>query len=236
MTRRGFHAGTIAFLLSLLVVGVGVGHADPLVITSGFLTDEEGNPPMFEFTGGNFDIRAMFLVPTLVPVAKDIGPLETCFTCAPGTAIDLSSRASGAIGEWMSLAIPIRFQGAEYANVFFSGDVNFDAPTVTAPEVTVPLFFDQHVIAPFLFHGQLAGFSTPERTGPSLFAVGLTGRGDVDVTLSPLAANLFAVEAINYRFSSAASAPTPEPAPLLLVGGWLLGAQAIRRRRRQGRA
>jgi hypothetical protein len=205
------------------------------VITSGFFSIDSGDPARFQFTGDDFDIIANFLnvTPTGMPgpgnFAGGIGPFETCFRCAPGAAVDLSSRAAGPIGEWVNGGTPVRFQGSEFRTVFFSGNLTFDAPTVTAPGLGVN-FQEHHLIAPFLFTGDLTAFATPQRTGQALFAVALTGRGDVDVDLEQ-AGSEFSLLDVDYRFSSATAAPTPEPATLLLLGGALLSACAMRRHR-----
>jgi hypothetical protein len=242
MVRRGFYT-TAVFVLTTLVVGVDGVRADPLVVTSGFFTITDG-PVGFRFVGQDFDIRADFVTPFIGPPGPGngnfgggIGPWETCFTCEPGTTIELGSRASGPIGQWTDRPdLPNRFDGMEYPTVFFSGDLRFDAPTGTAPPITAGVV-GTHLTAPFLFSGQLTAFGTRDRTGPPLFSVLLTGRGDTEVIIGLMTTgSSFEFEDLNYRFTNASASPTPEPATFMLVAGGLLSAHAIRRRRRQPEA
>jgi hypothetical protein len=211
-----------AFLVSMLVAGLGAANADALTVSSGFYHMRFADPTVMRFSGDDFDISALY---SPVP---GIGPFETCFTCEPGTMIDLSSRISGVLGIHGIARLP----GAEYSNVSFSGDLRFDAPTLTAPAVLPPLFETARLRAPFLFSGQLTAFSTPELTGPALFALALTGGGDVQFVIDASSSH-FQFFDLDYRFTSASVAPTPEPATLVLVAGGLLSIPAMRRRRQR---
>jgi MYXO-CTERM domain-containing protein len=153
--------------------------------------------------------------------------------CSPGTSIDLSARATGAIGEWVNVPdVPIVLHGSAYSTVYFSGDLSFDAPTVPAPAITSSSLQVVDLVAPFLFTGQLTAFATADRTGNALFHVMLTGRGDTDTIISTAGAgHSWLVEGVDFRFASADVSPTPEPATVTLVAAGVLAAAASRRRR-----
>ena len=102
---------------------------------------------------------------------------------------------------------------------------------MTAPPIAAGVLAT-HLTAPFLFSSQLTAFATPERTGPALFSVLLTGRGDTDVIIGVTSTgSSWEFEDLNYRFTSVSASPTPEPATFMLVAGALLSAHAITRRR-----
>jgi hypothetical protein len=234
MTIRVFGRTAVLFAFALFVLDVGSLRADPLVVTSGFFSVDEGDPINFHFVGDDFDLRAFpsFSGPS-APLFT-FGPLQTCHVCAPGTSIDLNSRGTGAIGEWVNRPdIPNLFQGTAYSTVYFSGDLRFDAPTLTAPAITRQIEVVD-LIAPFHFSGQLTGYATPDRTGNALFSLMLTGRGNADVALgtsSPGDPPAWFLEGLDYRFTSADVSPTPEPATLMFVAAGLLTAGAATRRR-----
>ncbi len=97
--------------------------------------------------------------------------------------------------------------------------------------LTIPLTFTGgDLSAPFSFAGTLRVPQTPEFT--RLYT--LTGFGTATITLMPSAifGGALILEDARYEFSD--TAPTPEPASMLLIGTGLAGLAAVRRRRRDG--
>jgi PEP-CTERM motif-containing protein len=224
---------TIA-LVTLVLSGLGVeiAAADPVRITSGGLKIEEGDPPSFRFVGEMVDTGfTLFTSPFIGPGALGVGPFETCRICAQGAAIDLGTHASGLVGHVLSDVVPPVVGGETFSPVFYFGDLSFDAPMVTTPAIAGPGSI-MLLNAPFVFTGQLSAFGSADRTGPELFSLNLRGEGNAEVLISALngpTGLLWGVEDANYRFTSAAASPTPEPATLLLFAA---GAVGVLRRRR----
>jgi len=235
MTMRAFARTAVLLVVAVFVLGVGAPRADPLVVTSGFFLSEEGDPTAFRFVGDDFDFRAVFAFAGPGATLLTLGPLQTCNVCSPGTRIDLSARATGAIGEWVDRPFPNLFKGSASSTVYFSGDLSFDAPTLTAPAIASSSLQVVDLVAPFLFTGQLTGFATADRTGNALFSVVLTGRGNADTIISTAGAgHPWLVEGVDYRFTSADVSPTPEPATLMLLATGVFTAATARRRRAKG--
>ena len=105
MVKREFY--TTMFIVTTLVIGVE-GSEQIHSRHIGVFTVTDG-PEQFHLVGQDFGIRAdHFLTPM-------VGPFRTCFTYAPGATIELGSRASAPIGQWIDRPdFPNRFNGTEY--------------------------------------------------------------------------------------------------------------------------
>jgi hypothetical protein len=81
--------------------------------------------------------------------------------------------------------------------------------------------------APFSFTGLFALTANPT-------LIGLTGSGTATLTFEPssLFPGTFFLQAARYNFAAAETAPTPEPASMLLFVTGLAGSAAARRRLR----
>ena len=199
--------------------------ADPVsIVTSGFYAvvwDEDSD---FRLVGVGFELQGL-------ANSGDNNPLFHCHPCAGGTSLDLSTNFDANRNE----TFPAVFDGRSYAQVFYIGDMAFQAGSVIAPDLPTPGPGDAapraDVNAPFVASGFLTAYDNVERAGVPLFSDAFSGRGTATVTFfnSPEFGGIWA-ERISYQFDD--SAPIPEPATLLLIGTGLSAMYMTRRRRR----
>jgi hypothetical protein len=216
------------FLSALLLLAVlpSVAGADPVRITSGFLSvDGVGATGHFQLNGDNFQV---------IGAAEPgvVGPELTCFPCTAGDPIDLSTRYLGDIGGGSGTV-----DGTFYPRLTFAHSMFFTGPTVVAPSTPGPFT----VTRPFTFDARLLGIinhnTTDEQT---VFDAMLFGHGTVTASFGsvptfPGEAPLFDFDSVRYDFNAAD--PVPEPASLFLLGTGLaaVATRHITRRRRGGR-
>ena len=183
---------------------LSLGTEDPL----GFKIAGDG----FLFSGADFDL------PNL---GEEFGQFRSC--CTPGQPVNMSAHVTDP-----GSGVGAQFGGATYAQVFWSGQLDF-----VAPSVVMPAFGTTDLLsAPFTMSGTLSAFLTPDFTGAPLFSANLTGQGRVDTgLLGPFQNGTQGVGDISYTFASASPTPTPEPASLLLLGLGICGMAVAHRRR-----
>jgi hypothetical protein len=187
--------------------------ADPVRIVSGSLAFDTGGPPSFNLLTANgqvFEAEGLHLD----------WPATCFYQCSPGVEVPLSLGVT---------------ESSDDASMFFQVDgvdafpvMNFaiSAPSITlGSDAGTPRDGVVEFRRPFTFTGQLAGYASPDRTGPPLVAVTLTGSGMARLVMG-LEEGLYTFSSLDYQFDPS---PVPEPATLLLVG---TGAAVMWRRRR----
>ena len=199
----------VVVLIAVHVSAIRAG-ADPIRVVAGSLSIDTGGPPSFTFftaDGRTYAGDEFF---------HNWNP--SCFTCAPGSSIDLAIAPS---------ADGSGFLSRDGVHGFPVIRLNFSAPSVTLPPDTgMP-----HVTAfqvPFTFAGQLTGFPTSDLSGQPLFDVALTGGGTASLNMF-VEESAYLFSHLDYDFNAAD--PVPEPGTILLVSAG--GALLWRRRRRR---
>ena len=196
-------------------VSATAASADPVRVTGGSLSFDTGDPPAFSLltsTGQLLEAEGFRLD----------WPATCFFQCSPGVTIPIALVATEADDPAFFRAdgvdlFPVMRLGISGTPVTLGSDIG----TRNGPfEV-----FQR----PFTFAGQLTGYATPDRIGPPVFDVTLTGSGTARLSMA-LEEGRYSFSSLDYNFE--AVAPVPEPATLLLVGA---GAGLIWRRRQTHR-
>ena len=204
-------------------------HADSILIHSGSLGFDTGDPTSFSLTGDDFQIFGF------VPRFGFSGPLACVGSgaCTPGATVDLSSVFGGPdAGFDLGRGVAI-IGGTQYGTfpsaigLYLAGTFAFDAPALPVPSDGS---LSPRLTAPFLFTGQVAGYEDESRTGAPLFDVNLHGRGQARLALVAEQGG-YSFLALTYDFESAE--PIPEPATLLIVGSGVAGLVARQRMKRR---
>lgn len=212
--RRALLPATVVIFL-LLPLRV---HAEPIVVTSGFLTSTGlSGVGHFDLVGAGFRVAG----------TTDIGLVSPsmCFPCSPGDVVDLSVDLSGRL----DLDGQALIDGAS-AGSLFDGGFFFDAGSITIPANPE----DFSVVRPFTFSGTLQGL---DETGQhTIFTRALSGRGTMGVAFRaiPVFEGVEGVDFVSILFDFESADPVPEPFTLMLVGSGL-GGIALRVRMRRTR-
>ena len=214
----------IPAVLLLCVMRPSAAHAEPVQITSGFLTSSRSGFATFEFVGADF-FAAGFAEPGY------LAPAVECSPCAPGDTFSMRAYYAGTIGSGTATVA-----GTSYDRINFDGELIFGSADVTTP--STPNGFT--VSQPFTFSGLLLGIPQRGSGEEILFRPALTGHGTVTASFSgiesfPGGKPIFDLQTIRYEFGSdgAVPDPVPEPATLLLFGsgvGAALFRKGVRRR------
>ena len=218
MRHRASSLVVIGFILVAFGVSAPAALADPIVITSGSFGLHTSDPSFFTFTGDGFVFSGGST--SLSNIGEEFPFFHTC--CRPGLPVDLSAHiGTGTIRDGFHST----FQGVTYDRLFWSGHLDFEAPSVAWP--TDPTF--GVLAAPFQMTGQLTAFSDPSFSTRPLFSVDLVGSGTATLGVLPFSTNGIPGD-LDFTFS-AQEAAAPEPASILLMMLGL-GGVALRRRAR----
>lgn len=217
--RRGFppKAAPVMSLAVVCLLSGTAAVAEPVrMITSGnvYQLVEDGETG-FTFAGSGFRLNG----------EVSSRPASRCAPCTPGEAFDLSATMTPRLFPPGTATI----NGRTYDAVFFSGTFNFNAGSVSVPDVPTggPGVFPT---APFSFDGMLAGYADISLTGTPLFSTALAGGGMASIGFFNYSGSLSA-DGFNYTFKD--TAPVPEPGSLLLFGSgaaWIASRWRSRRR------
>ena len=201
----------IAVAIAVQVSSTGAS-ADPVRVTGGSLSFDTGDPPAFNVltsTGQVFEAEGFRLD----------WPATCFFQCSPGVAIPIAAVATESDDS--------AFFRADGVDLFPVMHLSISGTPVTlGSDIGTPNGPFEDFRRPFTFAGRLTGFAAPDRLGPPVFDVTLTGSGTARLSMA-LEDGRYSFSSLDYNFDAAD--PVPEPATLLLVGA---GAGLIWRRRR----
>ena len=199
----------LGFVVAVQISATAAG-ADPVRVTSGNLSFDTGNAPVFRLvtsTGEVFEAEAF----------RREWP-ACSYQCAPGTEIPVSLGITESDG-------PTFFR-ADGVDLFPVMRLVISAPSVTMPEPGSANDRIEDFLRPFTFSGQLTGYASSDRIGTPVFDLTLVGSGTAKLSMA-LEGGRYSFSSLDYNFDAA---PVPEPATLLLVGS---GAALLWRRRRR---
>ena len=211
---------------TLVVVGVPArAHADPVVLTEGFVGMVDGQDlPGFMVSGSGSSFSGVLGVSGVI-----------CCGFGPGDVVKVS---------WSFPITALPFQpstqivdGTAFANTFLGGDMHFiAAPFVAPPVAAASGEFSFHTS--FTMTGEITGFQGSIRDPLQVFSVPVAGTGSA--TVSGRVVNngsLFLGTFLGFNLQDPApAAPTPEPATLVMVGAALAGGLGAAARRRRAAA
>ena len=209
---------TICISLLLVAFTPSVVRADPIEITSGFVSVSRLQGPIYNLVGMNF-------------VATggggehgNTGP-DQCRPCFAGDIIPLNSLYVGSsLGQGAAIV-----DGRIFPNLIFAGLFEFTGDPLVIPNSLSSVT----LTAPFTFSGLLNGclLSDPFCQTP-VFTTQLTGSGvariELTLFLDSQGRPFFEFERVTYVFG-----PIPEPTSILLLTSGLaaIGAAKLKRRR-----
>ena len=219
-----------ASVRSLTIVAVLAGlnpakaGADPIVITSGSLTNTGYIDSAFSFMGDGLSLRGGLSNGSASPL------FTVCYPCHAGSLPvffefggDMGT-ASGTVG------------GTPYSQLWLGGEFGVSGTTwipsdgPSAFSVSFPFS-----VMPGSF---LLGWTNAQRNDAPVFRVDVTGTGTGELTLTretrdpDVGPALYDARSARFDFGPESPSPTPEPATLLLCASGLVLAGARRLRRR----
>jgi PEP-CTERM motif len=219
--------GRLRPILALLVIALFAGayeaHADPLTITSGFLSRSPAQvSPTYNFVAQDFNVSGQG--------NGTGGHSLNCGTCEVGSIANINVMYVGmALGSG-----PATINGIFYSTLFYSGTIQFSSSGIIGPPLD-PTSSIITITSPFTMTGNfIAYLENPAISGPQtpIFSTLVNGQGIAMIQLvgSGMPGNPRSVYSVTYNFQAD---PIPEPATLLLLGSGLAGIAARVRKRRQ---
>ena len=210
---------TICISLLVVTFSPSIASADPIEITSGFVSVLRLRGPTYNLVGLDFVATGG------AGEHGNTGP-DLCSPCRPGDIIPLNSLYAGSS---LGLGTAI-VNGNVFPNLIFSGVFEFTGDPLVIPDSVSNVV----LTAPFSFSGFLAGclHSDPSCQTP-VFTTELMGSGvsRVELTrhLDSQGRAFFEFVRVTHVFG-----PIPEPTSLLLLTSGLaaIGAAKLKRRRR----
>jgi hypothetical protein len=211
---------TVLFVLLALCRAAS---ADQFTVTGGSITILDQFAADFTLTGDDFSLGGV-----VTPFVR-----QSCFPCGPNRP---SITISGGLSNLLFGGAPGTFAGVDYPHVFLSGSM-----TVSTASFPGSMLLDSTTITlPFDFSAELTGFPNdfdvfrgPGPT-PIFRASSFTGSGTATVNFTAEAPRtggpLFDFDNATFVFGPLSTAPTPEPATVVL---FVIGtATAFLRRRK----
>jgi hypothetical protein len=207
-------------LLFIAVLTPSRVNADPIVVTSGFLSVTGAFAgPVYSFAGTNFAATGS---------GGDLGntgPAVSCFVCTSGQSINTGSLFVGtSLGKGT-----VTINGSTFNNIFIAGQFGFSGSPVVVP---VTLLSNITLTAPFTFSGTMIGCVESHLICQTqVFSTELIGSGVATIELQQFIDSLgnstFAFRSVTYTFESAA---IPEPTSMLFLMSGLaaLGATKLK--------
>jgi hypothetical protein len=213
--------------LAGLTMTAAATSADPITITSGFVT-------VGGFARGSFRSTSVSLTSGdsfVLNVGNSDGPSQPvppCSQFAPCTAgATTTASRDFSLGNAVGSGT---LDGTAYSTVLIRGsNFSFTSGDVVLPDTTEDAF---DLSSPFLFQGMASIWTVGSSNTPTFFGdVSLIGHGTATTHLERFGTG-YAVSGFTYEFANDTASPTPEPASMLLLGTGLVAAWQSRRLRR----
>jgi hypothetical protein len=210
MWRRFQTLVVIGTALTILSVPARA-NADPIILTGGSVSQTSGNDlPGFTVSGSNSVFSGVLGISGVVCCVFSPGDLVRLNFFAPITALPFQPSTQ-------------IVNGAVYPDTFLRGDFRFTAaPFVAPPAVAGSESFS--FTTSFDMAGNVSGSTALLDNSTDVFSVPIAGSGNATVSGSVDANSRFIGTSLAFEFHD--SAPTPEPATLILAATVLLGGLA----------